>query len=548
MIKHLYIRNFVLIDELSLDFERGFSAFTGETGAGKSILIDAISLLGRERASTAQIRHGENKAIVEGTFDLSRDSHALQVLAEAGFEVDPEEVTFTRELSAAGKSTARIDHRIVTIGLLNDVLQNQIDIHNQRDNQYLLNARTHIDLLDAYLGCGQLRRDTAETYAVWQACVQEKEKALQDTYNENDLEYFQYQIREIESARLKPGEDEELEERERAYKAVKNSYDRIHGILELYDSMAETLYEFRRQTDTLENTEVFERIRERINDSYYQIEDAAAELRGVFEEFDFSDDDINALEERLFVLQRLKRKYGGSIEQILNKKEELQQAVDRIANRQSWLEKKDREIAAAYEKYRRAASELSAKRKENSGKLDAEIAGHLKDLSLPHARFVTDIKPGSDSARGFDRVEFLVNMNRGEELRPLVKVASGGEISRLMLGLKVIFTRLQKIDTVIFDEIDTGVSGAVAGAIGQKMKELADSCQVFAVTHLAPVAAAADHNYVVEKDPDSEHVRTQVRLLKETETIAELAAILSGEVTDASLAAAAELRKRNRKS
>ncbi|MBR2830512.1 MAG: AAA family ATPase, partial [Solobacterium sp.] len=178
MIKHLYIKNIVLIDELSLDFENGFSAFTGETGAGKSILIDAISLLGRERASAAQIRHGETRAIVEGTFDLSHDSHALAVLGEAGFEVDPEEVTFTRELSASGKNTARIDHRIVTIGLLNDVLQNQIDIHNQRDNQYLLNARTHIDLLDEYLGCGDLRQKTAEAYAVWQAAVREKEKTL----------------------------------------------------------------------------------------------------------------------------------------------------------------------------------------------------------------------------------------------------------------------------------------------------------------------------------------------------------------------------------
>lgn len=548
MIKHLYIKNFVLIDELSLDFENGFSAFTGETGAGKSILIDAISLLGRERASTAQIRHGETRAIVEGTFDLSHDSHALEVLTEAGFEVDLEEVTFTRELSASGKSTARIDHRIVTIGLLNDVLQNQIDIHNQRDNQYLLNARTHIDLLDEYLGCGDLRQKTAEAYAVWQAAVREKEKALQDTYNESDLEYFQYQIKEIDSARLKPGEDEELEERERAYKAVKNSYDRIHGILELYDSMSETLYEFRRQTDTLENTEVFEKIRERINDSYYQMEDAAADLRGVFEEFDFSDDDINALEERLFVLQRLKRKYGGSIEQILNKKTELQQAVDRIANRQTWLDQKDREIAAAYAEYRKAAEKLSEKRKKDSGKLDKEIAGHLKDLSLPNARFMTEIRPGTDSAKGFDHVEFLVNMNRGEELRPLVKVASGGEISRLMLGLKVIFTKLQKIETVIFDEIDTGVSGAVAGAIGQKMKELSGSCQVFAVTHLAPVAACADFNYVVEKDPDSEHVQTRVRQLDEAGTVSQLASILSGEVTEASLAAAAELRKRNRNS
>ena len=224
MIRHLYMKNFILIEELSLDFEEGFSAFTGETGAGKSILIDAISLLRADRASASFVMKGCEKAIVEGTFDLKNDKWACSVLEDAGFDVNDETV-FTREIYASGKSAARIDHRSVNLSLMKEVLKNQLDIHGQRDTAYLLNTKNHMHLLDAYIQDDALLQETKKAFDAYDALVKEKEQALQDTYNENDLEYFRYQIQEIEESHLEIGEDEKLENKEKEYKAVKESYD-----------------------------------------------------------------------------------------------------------------------------------------------------------------------------------------------------------------------------------------------------------------------------------------------------------------------------------
>ena len=547
MIKHLYIRNYVLIDELNLDFEDGFSSFTGETGAGKSILIDAISLLAAERASSADVSKGKDKAIIEGTFDLTGDTHARKVLEDAGFEVSDETV-FTREIHATGKSYARIDHRVVSLSLLRECLRYEIDIHGQRDNAYLLDVSTHEHLLDEFLDDGDLLADVSHAYRAYDVLVQERKKALDETYNESDLEFFRYQIDEIESASLKEGEDEELAEKEARFRTFKNSMQKLQGIFSLYDdSLSDSLYELNRLVQSLEENEKTAEIAQTVNDSYYSISDAVEQLRDYAGAFDFSEEDINAIEERLFLIQKLKRKYGRTIPDIITRKEEMETQVEMITHRQEYLAKKNREVDKAFAAYEKAASKLSAYRRKNAHLLDEKVRSSLRDLMLGEAGFKTVIQNRDPSVTGNDRVEFVICMNKGEDYRPLSKTASGGELSRLMLGLKEIFTKLQGIQTVIFDEIDTGVSGPVATAIGRKMQTLADTCQVFAVTHLAQVAACADHHYHVTKSSDDTHTKTKVTKLDDVQFREETARIASGEITEASLSAAAELIERNRR-
>ncbi len=546
MIRHLYIKNFILIDELHLDLEDGFSAFTGETGAGKSILIDAISLLSADRASSAMVAGGCDKAIVEGTFDIAGNEHAKNLLAESGFE-DGDMITCTREITASGRSTVRINHRIVTLSLLKDCLKNEIDIHGQRDNAYLLNTSRHIDLLDEFLGNTILKNEVKDLWKTLSSLKKERDSALKESYDEEDLDYFRHQIEEIENADLKIGEDEELAAKEKRYKAIKDSFDRLRSIIDLYDNeVSSASYELNRAVQSLDEDLNLEEAKTAFADSYYAMGDAVDAIRRAFGDMDLSEDDINEMEARLFLIQKLKHKYGRTIEAILATRDELAARIEKISHKNEYLEEMEKKIGAAYEAYLKKAKELSRLRREGCARLDGTIDSHLKDLILPNAVFVTDIRDADANEKGIDRVEFLISMNAGEQPKSLSRTASGGELSRLMLGLKVIFTRLEGIQTVIFDEIDTGVSGQVASAIGRKMRSLSEDCQIFSVTHLAPVAACADWNYLVEKHQEDNKTRTSVRLLDEEGTVSELAMISSGTVSDASRAAARELLKRSR--
>ena len=545
MIKHLFIQNFVLIESLDLDFEEGFSAFTGETGAGKSILIDAISMLKAERAGASFVMRGKDKAIVEGTFDFSNSPHARSVLEEAGLEVN-ELTTFTREITAAGKSTVRVDRRIVPLSLLRDCLQDEIDIHGQRDNAYLLNPNSHLHLLDAFIQDAPQLARVKEAYRVYADARKELAKAEEETYDESDLAYFAHQIEEIDEADLKVGEEEELQQKEKSYKAMRESYEKVNAVFSLYDdSLSEALYDFRNKVDALPDSEENQPVKNQVEESYYALEDAVETLRGLYGSFDYSEEEVNRIEERLFLIQRLKRRYAPSIEGILAVREELENRISAMTDRAAYLKKLQKAHDKALADYQKEAAELTRIRKERAGDLDQAILAHLRDLMLKNARFAVKISEGKPSAYGSDKAEFMISMNEGEPLKPLSKTASGGELSRFMLGLKVIFTRLQGISTVIFDEIDTGVSGPVATAIGRKMQALSKDAQVFAVTHLAQVAACADSHYFVSKSADQGRTSTHVSLLDEEGRIDQLALIASGEITPASRKAAQELRRRN---
>lgn len=547
MIKHLYIQNFILISELNLDLYPGFSAFTGETGAGKSIFIDAISLLCGCRTNSSVVMKGKERALIEGTFDISINSPSARKLEEAGFDVH-DDMVFTREIHSSGKSTARIDHRVVTLSLLKDIMETEIDIHGQRDNAYLLNANNHIHLLDEYIGVSELVQKTSAAYRLYKSLVDEKENALKEQFDESDLEFFRYQIKEIEDAALYETEEEELDKREKEYYAVRDSLEKFHAVSMLYeDSLSADLYELKNRVDSLKGTEQIEKLQAQFNEAYYNLTDAAEALISLKDDIEMSEDDINAMEERLFIIQKLKRKYGRSVSAIFEKKAELEEKVAAFSDRQAYLDGMGRKITAAKNEYDKISGILHEKRVSGAKQLDAVILSQLKDLKLPNARLTTMITPSSASVYGSDKVEFMVAMNKGEDLQPLHKTASGGELSRFMLGLKVIFTRLQGIQTVIFDEIDAGVSGPVATAIGEKMYELSSVSQVFSVTHLAPVAACSSFQYLVHKDNESDSTRTTVELLDEEGRIEQLALIAAGSTSETAKNAARELLMRNRR-
>ncbi len=545
MLKHLYIKNFILIDEIHLNFESGFSAFTGETGAGKSILIDALGLLTSDRASLSMIKKGTTSSIVEGVFDLS-SSKAKELLENEGFDCK-EDVVISREIRSDGKSIVKINYRVVTLSLLKHCLKDEIDIHSQHDHQYLLNKGSHLNLLDHFINKPQLKEKCHQAFLVYKEKKLNLEKAENEEFNQDDLEFYTYQLNEIDQADLSVDEEETLLNQEKQYQSYSKNLEKYHQMIQLFDNDIENpVYEVKKLAESLEPTEMTSSLLEKLNSFYFELSESFDELKNYCSLLEHDDIDINSIEERLYVLQKFKRKYGPTIQNVLDKAEEFREKINLFSHRQEVIDSLINEKEEAMKNYLSIANELSSQRKESAKQLDKLIIQNLKDLDLPYAQFSTQFKQLEEPhITGIDDVEFLISMNPGEDLKSLSKVASGGELSRLMLGLKTIFTHLQGIQTVIFDEIDTGVSGATATAIGHKMCELSKTAQVFSVTHLAQVAACAHHHYYVEKIQEKSTTQTTIKKLDEKERIEKIALISSGDTTDVALSAAKALFDKN---
>lgn len=536
MLEHLYIQNFILIDQLELDFPVGFSAITGETGAGKSIFLDALSLLQGQKASSSMV--SKEKAIVEGSFSLEGNSPVSSFLKENGFDVE-DSFTVTREILSSGKSTARVNRRIVPLSFLHTLLENQLDIHGQKDSAYLLQKMNHIYLLDKYGHFYHQKEEIKEAYENYKKVLEEKENFLNTQLKEEELDFYQFQLHELEEAHLKKGEEEELKDLEKQAKEAKKSAQDYLSLFAYYDAeVSDSLYQTIKMTDRLKGVE--ENLT-RIHEAYENLVDGLESIRDQLNPDFLNEDEINQVEERLFLIQRLKRKYGPRLEDVIHYQQDLAKKLAHYGEQEFYLKKINEKIAISFEIYSKKAQELSKKRQLAAKSLEKEVLQQLKDLELPAAQFRVLFRSIEGNLSGIDDVEFFVSMNKGEKLAPLTKVASGGELSRFMLALKVIFTKLQGIQTIVFDEIDTGVSGHVATAIGEKMALLAKDCQVFSVTHLAQVASLANHQFLVSKSVDHTHTQTKVHLLSQEERASELAYLFSGNRSEKAIEAAKEL-------
>ncbi len=544
MLKRLFVQDFVLIDNCVLEFENGFSAFTGETGAGKSLLIDAMCLLGGERASSSFVKQHANKAIVEGVFDLTNNKVALKKLKDSNLPYTDNLVYLRREIQRDGKSYVYVNNKAATLQLLKDIIQHEIDIHSQHDNQYLLNKSNHIQLIDHMLMNKELIEEVRESFLRYSTLKSEFEAALSTTYNENDLQFIQAEIDEINNADLSIHKEDALESRQKEIVLYEKSFKKISQVVHLLkadDGINVKLYEGISTLEELEDERIAA-LYHRLKEHYNEIVDVEEQLSDYLDKLELSDEEINNVQQELYEIQRLKRKYGPTIDAILAKRDSLIAQTQLIEHRQEYIDRTSKALEEARVQFFHLAQDLSQERRTIALQLQQEIEKHCHDLMLPHTQFVVDFETNDEgNVHGIDDVEFYISVNPGEMLKPLSRVASGGELSRLMLGLKTIFTRLQGIQTVIFDEIDSGVSGAVATAIGIKMATLAKDVQVFSVTHLAQVAACAQKHYLVKKDSNEYSTKTEVINLDNTKRIEQLALISSGSVSEASLTAASEM-------
>ncbi|WP_416324851.1 DNA repair protein RecN [[Eubacterium] hominis] len=540
MLTSIFVKNFILIDQVSLDFQPGLSAFTGETGAGKSLLMDAIGVLKGERANAGMVKTGCDKAMIEGVFTIEHPS-LIQKLTEDGFDLEEDALIITREITKEGKSTTRINHRVASVSYVREIISQIVDIHSQHDTQYLLNARYHLGLLDNFVNELDLNAQVEKDYHAYKKVKDELEAALSSDYNEDDLEYLTFQLNEIDQAAIRQQELEALEDEQKRML----SFEKITSAVQLAITQMEqtgnpAVYETFKALQGLQD-EVPSRIASTLSDFYYQMEDMNSELHDYLDHLEYDEARFNEVSDRIFLIHKIYRKYGGDYDAVMEKRAELERKIDSILHRQDFILKHEAIVETAHKKFLASAAKLSKLRQKKAMELSTLVKQQLHDLQLEHARFEIAFEPTQGNTSGIDKVEFMVAMNAGEGLKPLAHSASGGELSRLMLGLKTVFTSLMGIETVIFDEIDTGVSGKVALAIGKKMKELGKQTQVFCVTHLAPVAACASQHYIVEKHQANQQTRTSIALLDQEQRIKELANIASGSDSDHAIQSALEL-------
>lgn len=557
MLAELSIKNFAIIESLTVSFERGLTVLTGETGAGKSIIIDAIHLLAGARGSSEFVRYGEKRAELEALFLLDDNNHPVyQKCEEFGIDVSDGMIILRRDMSSTGKSICRINGKLVTIAVLREVGQLLVDIHGQHDNQELMNEENHLSLLDQY--GGQEVKDALEAYLdVYRHYDSLKKKITQLSENEQEmahrLDLLQFQLDEIEKAELQPKEDELLQEEknqisnyEKIYDALQNGYNSLHGEQKGLDWIGLAMSQ-------LENVgqinSTLKDLSETVSNAFYMLEDISYQLRNELESLEFDPGRLNYVEGRLNEINTLKRKYGQSVEEILTYSAKIEDEIDTIQNKDSHLTKLQKELHSITEDLSIEAKNLSMIRQKHAKLLVNEIHQELKELYMEKTSFDVNTKEKRNNVNeikytstGAEEIEFYISTNPGEPLKPLNKTASGGELSRIMLAMKSIFSQHQGITSIIFDEVDTGVSGRVAQAIAEKIYRVSNGSQVLCITHLPQVAAMADTHLYIAKETKSGRTKTSVKPLVEDEKVKEIGRMIAGvEVTELSKEHAKEL-------
>ena len=534
MIQHISIRNFAIIENTEVDFEEGLNIITGETGSGKSIVIEAVSLALGSRADSSYVRNGADKAVIQ----------------LAG-ELDGEEIVITREISAAGKNLCRLNGEIVTLAQLNQISRKLADIHGQYDNQSLLNPDHHIALIDAYRReeidvCKDVVRTDFERYT--QVRSQLGRLLASEKENLRRMDFMRYEASEIEKANLRPGEDQELEDRismlqnsEKIYETIEKAY----GIL--YDQSPSAMDGIRSSVRAVDEISGYSgeiaAISQEFSDIYYRLEDMARQLRDVKDSLTFHPEELDTAIARLNLIDGLKKKYGDSIEEILNYYDKISEQLNLFENFDEHKAKLEKELKESAYTLRSSCAALTEKRKQSAAELTEKIQTELVDLNFKDAQLQIHILPlDKPTENGMDMVEILISTNRGEPMKPLTRVASGGEMSRIMLAFKNIISSYDQIPTLIFDEIDTGISGITASIVGRKLKEISRHHQIICITHLPQIAACGDHHYRIYKESDESRTFTTVEAMNPDEQVREIARLLGGDhITETTLQSAREL-------
>ena len=548
MLSQLFIQNIAVIEKVQVAFEKGLNVFTGETGAGKSIVIDAINAVLGNRTSRDLVRTGAPKALVTALFEGIGDETKEQLLS-MGFE--PEEdgsLLLSREISADGKTSCKIGGRPSTVSILREVAQSLINIHGQHDNQSLLLPEQHLVYIDQFGKTAALLKEYRVEYAYYVE-LQRKLRQLQTDEREKAqrTDLLSYQINEISSAALFPDEEEELQS---AKKKMQNSVKIIealhiaHDLLqgtEESDGILSMLDQTQEQFHMLEV--YYPQIKsDRILDMRYELEEVRENLRDALSDAEMDPAELDRIEERLDLIFRLKRKYGGSVEEILAFKERAQQELDSIVHAEELQAKLEKEHGQSEARLIKLAKQLSEKRKSAAKQFEDQVCAELTFLDMPSVRFIVHAETGELDETGIDRMEFYISTNPGEPPKPIGKIASGGELSRIMLSLKNVIAEGDRVGTLIFDEVDTGVSGRAAQKIGRKLKQASAGRQIICVTHLAQVAAFADTHLLIAKTVRDGRTFTTVNALPQEERVQELARIMGGEnLTPTVLASAREL-------
>ncbi|AUS08545.1 DNA repair protein RecN [Laceyella sacchari] len=555
MLKELVIRQFAIIEEVRLQLSEGFHVLTGETGAGKSILIDALGLVIGGRASAEFVRYGADKAEIEAVFEVSASHPAYALLQEWGFAADElDTLIIRREITASGKSVCRINGRTITLAMLKQMGQTLLDISGQHEHQALLRVEEHLSWLDTFAGNEVIavREQYQARFREYQALKKELARYHMD---QQDLAYrvdmLQFQAQEIEAAALVPGEEEELEqERSRLAHAEKlmmhttHAYQHLNGEQGGLEQVQEALTHLEGMAEVDES---LGGLLESAQSAYYQLEEVARAIARYRDAFEYDPGRLNEVEERLHMIKQLKRKYGDSIEEILAYGDKVRQELSQLEHREESVAELEEKIASAETDLYALAKTLTQLRKEAAAQLETKVEQELADLNMAstvfHVAFYSETYQANELLpHGQDVVEFQIAPNPGEPLKPLTKIASGGELSRIMLALKCILTATDSADTLVFDEIDTGVSGRAAQAIAEKIAVVSRQNQVLCVTHLPQVACMADHHFYISKELKEDKTRTKVERLDRRGRTMELARLLGGvEVTNRTMQHAEEM-------
>ncbi len=535
MITSLHIKNIGIIDDLSIDFEKKFNVLTGETGAGKTLIIDSLQILCGGRFSKEMIRSGQEYSFIEMSLNLKECE---------------EDVIVSREINLNGKNVCKINGRMVTVSELKEYMKNIIDIHGQHDNQSILEIQTHIHYLDCFAGKKILetKKQYLEKYEKWTELKQELENNYGDEKEkQRRIDLLRYELNEIDEARLKAGEEEELETQRKLLQNSETIKENLSSAsYQLSNIAMDAINIARRNLEKIEEyDETYKQYLTNIQEMYYNLEEIARDVNGSQENVEFDEGTRKIVEERLDLIFMLKRKYGNSIAEILEYGEKVREELETIENVEEYNNKLKEQIQGLELEMNDLAMIMHNIRVEVAEILNEKITTELVDLEMKNAKFKVNIEreeAGRFTKNGLDKVEFLIQTNVGDTYKSLIKIASGGEMSRIMLGIKKVLADIDEVPILVFDEIDTGISGVAANKVAEKLKWISEKHQVLCITHLAVIAAKGNANYYIYKEVVDEQTKTRVRKLNEKELIKEIARIASGDINEISLSHAQALR------